>query len=73
MYPFVSHTWNVIRGKCPHECIYCYMKKFKVGELRFEEKELKTNLGKGNFIFVGSSIDMWAEQIPDEWIEKVLE
>jgi DNA repair photolyase len=26
MYPFVTHTWNPIRGKCPHDCSYCYMK-----------------------------------------------
>jgi molybdopterin converting factor small subunit len=37
----------------------------------FDEKELKTDLGKGNFIFVGSSCDMWAQNIPEEWIEKL--
>jgi hypothetical protein len=40
--------------------------------VRFDEKELKTDLGEGNFIFVGSSCDMWAQDIPDEWIEKTL-
>jgi DNA repair photolyase len=59
MYPFVTHTWNPIRGKCPHDCLYCYMRDFKVGEYRFEEAEMRTNLGQGNFIFVGSSTDMW--------------
>jgi len=73
MYPDVTYTWNPIRGKCPHECIYCYMKIFKVGELRLDEKALKENLGSGNIIFVGSSTDMWAKAIPHEWIEKVLE
>jgi len=34
---------------------------------------LKTDLGAGNFIFVGSSCDMFAENIPDEWINKTLE
>lgn len=75
MYPFVTHTWNPIRsGKdgCPHQCIYCYMKGRTTGELRLEEKELKTNLGQGNFIFVGSATDMWAEAVPSEWIEKVI-
>lgn len=74
MYTFVSHTWNVIKGKCPHDCSYCYMKRW--GELkptRFDEKELKTNLGEGNFIFVGSSNDMFADKVPSKWIEKVLE
>jgi len=72
MYPFVTHTWNPIRGRCPHDCIYCYMKGRPVGELRFEEKELKTNLGEGRFIFVGSSTDMFAEEISNLWIIKVL-
>lgn len=59
MYPFVTHTWNPIRGKCPHDCVYCYMKVFPQGEYRFAEAELETNLGRENFIFVGSSTDMW--------------
>ena len=72
MYPFVSHTWNPIRGKCPHNCNYCYMKKFKIGELRLEKHELNTQLGNNNKIFVGSSTDMFAEEVPKEWIETVL-
>jgi hypothetical protein len=39
--------------------------------LRLVEKELKTNLGSGNFIFVGSMIDMWAAQVPTEWLVEV--
>lgn len=69
MYPFVTHTWNIIKGKCPHDCEYCFMKRF--GEqrpVRFDLSELKTDLGEGNFIFVGSSCDMWADSIPKEWI-----
>jgi len=49
------------------------MKGRVVGELRLEEKELKINLGKGRFIFVGSSTDMLAEQVPIEWIRQVLD
>ena len=73
MYPWVMYTWNAIRGECPHECLYCYMRRFKVGKLRLDEKCLNDNLSEGNFIFVGSSTDMWAEQVPDEWILRVLE
>ena len=40
--------------------------------LRLEEKELKVNLGEGNFIFVGST-DEWAVNVPAEWIEQVLD
>ena len=73
MYDFVSHTWNTVKGKCPHGCEYCYMKRWgKQSELHFDEKELKTDLGSGNFIFVGSSCDMWAEEIPVEWIHDTL-
>jgi len=48
------------------------MKRFPVGELRLDEKSLKDNLGKDNFIFVGSSTDMFADKVPKEWIAKVL-
>lgn len=71
MYPWVTHTWNVVKGKCPHDCPYCYMKRFPLNEVRLDEQELKTDLGMGNVIFVGSSCDMWAEAIPSSWIEKV--
>ncbi len=73
MYPWVTHTWNVIKGKCPHDCSYCYMKRFPQRELHFDEKELKTALGSGNFIFVGSSCDMWASVVPTMWINDVIE
>ena len=42
----------------------------KNDKFRFDEKELKTNLGEDNFIFVGSSTDMWLGKT--EWISKVL-
>ena len=74
MYEFVTHTFNTIKGACFHDCSYCYMKRWgKLNPVRFDEKELKTNLGNDNFIFVGSSCDMWAKEIPDEWIKKTLE
>jgi protein gp37 len=40
--------------------------------IHFDEREMKTDLGNGNFIFVGSSCDMFAEDVPDEWIKKIL-
>lgn len=72
MYPFVTHTWNTVKGKCPHGCSYCYMRRFKQNPVRFDKKELKTDLGSGNFIFVGSSCDMWAWTIEREWIFQTL-
>ena len=74
MYEFITNTWNTVKGECYHDCSYCYMKRWgKLKPVRFDEKELNTDLGEGNFIFVGSSCDMWAENIPDEWINKTLE
>lgn len=74
MYEFITHTWNVIKGQCYHDCSYCYMKRWgKLNPARFDEKELKTDLGVGNFIFVGSSCDMFAENIPNYWIAKILD
>ena len=74
MYEFATHTFNTIKGKCYHDCKYCYVKKWgKLKDIRFDERELKTDLGEGNFIFVGSGNDMFAEKIPEEWIDKTLE
>ena len=74
MYSWVTHTWNTVKGECPHGCTYCYMKRWgKQKPVRFDESELKTDLGSGNFIFVGSSCDIWADSIPEEWILKTLE
>ena len=73
MYDFITHTWNTIKGECPHGCSYCYMKRWgKQPTLHFDEKELKTDLGKGNFIFVGSSCDMFAESIPENWVNQTI-
>jgi DNA repair photolyase len=72
MYEFITATWNAIKGKCPHDCSYCYMKRYPQKEMRLDEAEFKTDLGSGNFIFVGSSIDMFANEIPELWIIKTL-
>lgn len=74
MYDFVTHTWNTVKGECPHDCAYCYMKRWKhLRPARFDEKELRTDLGSGNFIFVGSSNDLFAADTPEEWILKTLD
>lgn len=73
MYDFVTHTWNTVKGRCYHDCSYCYMKRWgNLKEARLDEKEFKTDLGNGNFIFVGSSCDMFANDIPYEWVKKTL-
>ena len=72
MYEFVTHTKNYIKGKCLHDCSYCYVKKFKLNPIRLDEKEFEEDLGENNFIFVGSSCDMFADDVPEEWILKTL-
>lgn len=72
MYDFVTHTYNTIKGQCWHDCSYCYMKRFKLNSVRFDEKELKTDLGEGNFVFVGSGCDMFNVKIPGDWIRDTL-
>lgn len=64
-----GYTWNAIKGKCPHGCNYCFMNRF--GEqkpIRFDKQELKIDLGKDNFVFIGSSCDMFADEIVADWI-----
>ncbi len=77
MYGWVTHTWNVIKGRCQHNCYYCYMidiwNRCNSINQRFDEKELKIDLGSGNVIFVGSSTDMFADEISYEYIKKVLD
>lgn len=73
MYDFVTHTWNTVKGVCPHGCSYCYVKRWKnQPALHFDARELKTDLGEGNFIFVGSSCDMFARDIPADWITETM-
>ena len=76
MYDFITHTSNPIKGLCPHECGYCYMRaifRHYHGDetLRLDEYELKVNYGKNKFIFLGTSTDMFANAVPTEWILQV--
>ncbi len=72
MYPWVDYTWNPIRGKCPHECVYCYMKVFPQKEMAFHEKALQDKFPCEKSIFVGSSFDIFAEAVPSEWIAETI-
>lgn len=73
MYSWVTHTWNTVKGRCPHECSYCYCKRWgKQSKLHLDEKEFKIDLGIGNIIFIGSSCDMFSNIVPEEWICETL-
>jgi DNA repair photolyase len=49
------------------------MRRFKLSELHIDLDELKTKLGEGNTIFIGSGTDMFASNVPDKWIELVMD
>lgn len=73
MYDFITHTWNTIKGACSHDCSYCYMKRWgKLNPVRFDKGELNVDHGSGNFIFVGSSNDMFVKNIHYNWIADTL-
>ena len=76
MYDWLDFMYAPVKGKCFHDCSYCYMKKWgELPPLHIDEKEMKTNLygkGKGKFIFVCHTCDLFAEDVPVEWIERVL-
>ena len=86
MYPW-AYTWNPLAGKCPHECVGCYVSdkispwlkrmgnnKY-IGEPRLIDSEFRTKLvvPEGYIIFVESCGDLFAYGIPDEWIDRVLD
>jgi protein gp37 len=80
MYPWVTHTWNPLAGRCKHDCNYCYMKRSFLGnlkkydgEVRLSDKELNTDLGSGNTIFVGSATDIFGEWVPSSAIKSILQ
>lgn len=74
MYEFVTYTWNPVSGKCYHNCKYCYMKQINpnAGQLRLAVESFEDYLGRGHYIFIGSSTDLFADNVPSEWIKWVL-
>jgi DNA repair photolyase len=79
MYPWVSHTHSHLGGECSHKCAYCYVdnprfgrpERYK-GQLRIVEKELDVNYGSDKTIFIEHQNDLFAEDVPQEFINKVL-
>ena len=75
MYEFVTHTWNPIKGRCYHDCAYCYMKILVPNPqpIHFDESELNGLFSENQFIFIGSSTDVFASDVPSEWITAILD
>lgn len=80
MYSWVTHMHSHLGGKCPHQCLYCYVGKSRYGvipryegEIRLIEKELKVNYGEGKTIFVEHMNDMFADSVPFDCIAQILD
>jgi len=83
MYVWTTHTWNALIGKCPHECDYCYvgamkkrfpnMKAMYEGKPRFNPADENIDLGIDKKIFVAHTADLFAAEVPDEVINKILD
>lgn len=80
MYSWVTHTHNHLGGECPHKCSYCstkvMAKRFNIekykGPIRLIEKELTVGYGTGKTIFIENCGDLFAEQVPLYYIQKIL-
>lgn len=79
MYPWVTHTHCHLGGECPHRCVYCYVNSFPFGRppkysgpLCLIEKEFSVNYRKGKTIFVENCNDLFAAEVPDEFIAQIL-
>lgn len=80
---WITHTWNPLSGECKHNCDYCYVKQLKKrfpelnrkysGEIRIDYKQLNTNLGKNNFIFVCSCNDLFQSSNKEKYVLDILE
>lgn len=78
MYPWVTHTHSHLGGECPHKCVYCYVSSFPFkpakyqGPLRLIEKEFTVRYGRGNTIFIENCNDLFAAEVPSEYIKRVI-
>lgn len=81
MYSWVTHMHSHLGGECSHKCKYCYVKASTrrnksdryTGAVRLIENELNVNYGKGKTIFIEHMNDLFAKDVPDEWIKQIIE
>ena len=81
MYDWITHTHTHLAGKCPHGCVYCSIQDLQrrfdslsySGPLRLKEKEFDVQYGSGKVIFVENCNDLFADGVPVEWIDRILE
>jgi len=80
MYDWCDFTHTHLRGECSHRCSYCYVQAMEkrfggghyAGELRLKESEFNVNYGSGCTIFIEHCNDLFAADVPDEWIQQIL-
>ena len=82
MYNWVTHTHSHLGGACPHACSYCFvramaerfpaMKKRHTGPVRLIEDEFKVNYGTDKTIFIEHMNDLFAADVPQEFINKII-
>lgn len=80
MYPWVTHTHSFLGGECPHKCSYCYVETPRFGRherykgpIRLIEDEFKTKYDSGKTIFIEHMNDLFADEVPDEFITRIME
>ena len=80
MYPCVTSTHSFLGGECPHKCSYCYVDNPRFGRaerytgpIRLIEAEFKVNYGTGKTIFIEHMNDLFAKEVPSEFIARIFE
>lgn len=79
MYPWITHMHSHLGGECSHKCKYCYVDnpiggrnpKF-TGPIRLLEEEFAVDYGKGKTIFIEHQNDLFAKDVPNEFIKRVI-
>ena len=71
MYSWVTHCWNPIIG-CPHQCTYCYVRKFREQPKSLTLDTPFPDLGHGRKIFVGHLTDIFAYDVEASWIDMII-
>jgi len=80
-----AFTCNPLGGECPHRCSYCYGESIKgifkatknkySGKPKLMEDELKSSIKTipdDKVVFVCSMTDLFADDVPSEYIKKIL-
>ena len=81
---WITHTHTHLGGECSHKCEYCYVKGPSMkrnpgiaerysGKIRLIEKEFDVNYGDGKTVFMEHMNDLFAKNVPAEFICRILE